>query len=342
MTSRSRDAGAAWLAWSLASLGLASILVAIAITFASAFNLTVDNSVPLQGLIVSFLFALCASLTFAIFWLMRRVRDIQFRVAITGRPKAGKTVFANLIFDALMNERVSDARFTASTRSMLAVYQAIRNIPDGVWPKATDVGSVSLYEGTLEARRARIDIEIGDSAGEYWLELPDEADRDVGYLEYVLSANAIVHVIPIRELLAETAEAYVKSEIDDLRLAARLKRSVGKLSSGPLLIVISKVDEVIPSDVLEASDFGLLSVNGGASAFDSLRIVNAIQHTTGTLSFSMYLEVMESNLKSEFDSVRFVFSSAPAVAFGRMRELIHGGSLVQWVISEARAQNRRG
>lgn len=342
------------LIWTVSQLIFAaSSLAAVLLASSDRF---VFNSTTAEILGIAFLALLYLGGTLLLIRRLRRVRNYKFRLAITGRPSAGKTVFSVLVFDALMNERVPGLEFTASSRSVISVYQAIRNIPANIWPKSTSKGSVSAYEGTIEARRLRVDLEIGDTAGEYWLELPDEADRDAGYLEYVLSSHATAHVIPLDGCIAADGVDHLAREIEDLRLVSRLKRQIDKVGgAGPLLIILSKADLVLPMRMLTSGDVGLFRVvdrqalaylplveHIDAGNFPGAADDHRLRRSLFERPLRERLSLMAEQLAPEFSSVRFLFSSAPAATANRLSPSAQGHDLTVWTIDEALEAQRRG
>lgn len=127
---------------------LASLLTVI-LTISDRF---VFNTIAGEILLVFALGTFYVVGTYSVLKRLRRVRRLSIRLAVTGRPAVGKTVFSILLFDSLMNERLPGVRFAAESRSVIAVYQAIRNIPGDVWPGATSLGNVSTYAGTIQTR----------------------------------------------------------------------------------------------------------------------------------------------------------------------------------------------
>lgn len=187
----------------------------------------------------------------AVYEILRRIRTLGLRIALTGSPGAGKTVFANLLFDQLMARTADDVTFTAESATAIAVYQTIRGITTGEWPRSTRDQVVYRYEGRLEYRtapRTVVDLEIGDSAGEHWIEFaqaPLDPSRKAPYLEYVISAGALVHVIDISPFALADSGVSLRQETHDLLVANQLMRAAGgSPQSRMLLIVLSKVDLV--------------------------------------------------------------------------------------------------
>jgi hypothetical protein len=196
---------------------------------------------------------------------------------------------------------------------------------------------VSTYEGTILARRTKVDLEVGDSAGEYWLDISHEEERDSGYLEYVLSAHALAHVIPADELFAEDARQRIAREVDDLRLVARLKKRTRGTNGGlPLLVVISKVDLVLPVDVLFEQSLGLFRTVR-ADELGRLPLMKALTRPGDAERMLSLLMEVDQQLGQLFGPVRFCFSSSTAVAENRLRSVGDGSDLVRWMLYHATA-----
>ncbi|GAA1813435.1 hypothetical protein GCM10009682_38270 [Luedemannella flava] len=321
------------LVWTISQLVFAaSSLVLMVLTIADRITLEGPYGFLLLGIALSTLYI--AGIVLFVRRL-RRVRTYGLRLALTGLPAVGKTMFSVLVFDTLMNERLPNLRFSAESRSIISVYQAIRNLSSEVWPRSTAKGSISVYEGVMESRRLRVNLELGDSAGEYWLDFGEEDQRDPGYLEYVISANGLVHVIPIESVLTSyLSPNYLNDEIQDLRLVARLKRQTrGDAAQVPLLIVLSKVDLVVPPSLLEQPHSGLLqivditevrslSLMSGFNERDEARLLDA-------------LHLLSESLDADFSSVQFVFSSVPAIVQSRLGVGETGSGLIRWILRTA-------
>ena len=165
---RGRDAGGSIDRYATLAQAVIAVASALALIFTVADrfagNTTALIDVGIGALVVLYLVS--------VLWVARamlRTRYYDFRIALTGQPGAGKTVFANLLYDRLMNGGDPDYRFTAESRSAIATYQAIRGISQDEWPPSTARGSVLQRDGLLRHRRAVVDLEIGDSAGQRWL-----------------------------------------------------------------------------------------------------------------------------------------------------------------------------
>ncbi|MFK3983394.1 hypothetical protein ACI2K4_23800 [Micromonospora sp. NPDC050397] len=315
-----------------------SSLLALALTLTDRISLDSGTGTALMLAIFSALYFL---FFFQFIRYTRRIRHYKFRLAVTGLPQAGKTVFSILIFDALMNGRAPGVDFSAESRAVIAVYQAIRNLPAGIWPRSTSTGNVSLYEGTINAKRTKIDLEVGDSAGEYWLDFSDEEQRNPGYLEYVISAHGIAHVIPFDHLMERDDRETISREVDDLRLVARLKQQIrGGTSAVPLLIVLSKVDLVVPMSSLTKDDTDLFRIVQEED-LPSLGILQAMPEPLRESTLTR-LSTLSRQLNRDFTGVHFIFSSAPAIAEGRLHVDRYSGNMISWILDEARRPARAG
>ncbi len=282
---------------------------------------------------------------------LRRVRHFDFRLAITGQPGSGKTVFANLLYERCMNDRNPYVSFTADSRSAIAVYQAIRGIDQGAWPQSTGLGNVIQYDGELQfGKRTVVDLEIGDTAGEHWLDLATEgSDGAPGFLEYVVSARSIAHIISIEDLYAESHDAArsyavaagMNHEVQDLRLAAQLARSVERHNGRALLVILSKVDLIIP-DRFSASTSSELFRVFHSKELPSSKILREMDRL-GDHRISERLTSLAAELQNSFDSVDFCFSSTRTLQGGQsvstsevsengidVLEWIYGSSQLRW------------
>lgn len=235
--------------------------------------------------------------------LFNRVRSRDVRIALTGAPRAGKTVFSVALFDALMTGR-RGVTFTAESRTILSVYRAIRGMAEGEWPPSTPREVVNRYEGRIMyGPRTLVDLELGDSAGEYWADISDDGSKDADYLSYVVSSDAIAHVIPIDWLQGKNESYSLARDEAELRLAGQLSRThSGAESSQHLLIVLSKMDLTGWSAPARQGLRFQVFVPGDRASTTFLRQV--LDSSRGKLFFKML-----DRLDAEFASVRLTFSS---------------------------------
>jgi hypothetical protein len=262
-----------------------------------------------------------------------RTRYYDFRIALTGQPGAGKTVFANLLYDQLMNGSDPRFEFTAESRSAIATYQAIRGISQDVWPASTTTGAVQQRDGVLRYGRRIVDLEIGDSAGQHWIQLTDDdtSTNEADYLQWVLSANALVHVIPADRMIADGFDAALRSDVEDLRLAARLMRSVSRTQYKPvpLLTVISKMD-LLPGPI-HFDEMLRVFTGPDADNFESTAILSEV----GRLSIADLLADLGRELAREFRSVHFMYSSAEIVKGIQALGSTASADIPRWVFEGA-------
>jgi hypothetical protein len=186
-------------------------------------------------------------------------QEVELRIALTGGPGVGKTVLVNLIFDRLMRSANSDIAITPEAATAIAVYQAIRNVTTSSWPSRTSGESVYRYIAEVRYAMRRdliVGLEFGDTAGEHWLELgdrlrdPPHSETRESYVEYVISAGALVHVVACDSLTApnQRAREVLKGEVSDLLVADQLRRAAKVSNAGQsLMLDISKCDLWIES-----------------------------------------------------------------------------------------------
>lgn len=259
--------------------------------------------------------------------LVRRTRFVDFRIALTGEPRVGKTVFANLLFDLLMGNDHGQLRFTADAKSAISVYQVVRGIDNDQWPPVTSSKSVQHLDGTLEVRRMQVDLEIGDSAGKHWLDLEPSPEYLIGesdYLRWLLSAQALVHVLPVERLL-DPGET-LKREITQLLLAKRLMDSTQN-SRVSILIVISKLDLI---DEWTA-DTDLMRVFSAATASE-LSTTRQLEESKGVALHEVFSSV-EKELQNSFTDISFVYSSTRGLS--RPLGHIRSGDVAAWILRHA-------
>lgn len=279
---------------------------------------------------------------------LRSVTRSEFRIAMTGIPNAGKTVFSTLFFDTLMNERVPGIQFSGEAKTIISVYQAIRNMPSGRWPRKTESGKVSSYSGEIKVGRRLIDFAVGDVAGEYWLDFDrTDADEDP-YVEFVISCDAIMHVMPVDVLLGNLSgdypyvpPNYLQSESQDLALVSRLRAKAK--SPIPLVVVISKLDLVLIEEVLAHYHTELFKPMTWENLTTGSSLARRLFHEARTQGVNIEVDLQSFNnrIKDSFSEVHFVFSTVVAVTNSKI-VANHGGLLLRWVVTQERdARNRR-
>jgi hypothetical protein len=272
---------------------------------------------------------------------LRRTRYYDLRLGLTGRPSAGKTVLSLLLYDLLMNSRSDLIRFTAESRSAIATYQAIRNIPAGEWPPLTSKGSVLQYDGTIHVtRRRQIELQIGDSAGEHWLGLtnPASSSSESEYLQWVLSAQAIVHVISAEIFLGADPEATLLEDVADLKLAARLMRSIQRGTDvlRPLLIVISKADLLYDGNNYDDELMVLHSLDS-LSRSPMASVINRAAHD----DIEPLLYRLGLDLRSDFRSVDYMLASVRSVTSPARLGFQRRDDVLRWIVDSAVQPGRR-
>lgn len=331
------DAGSFVRRTLLASLiiaGVASIATVLVVVLDKTYTRTILLSIG-TGLSVAF-FAVGLIL---FYFYLSQIQHYELRIALTGKSRAGKTVLANILYDQLMNFQGASFGFTAESKSAIAVYQAIRGMANNEWPPSTVEGSVVPYRGTLDlGRRIRIDLEIGDSAGQHWMDLTNQDTRSAAYLEYVISADALMHVISVEELASATGSSSILEDLDELHLAAQLMRSVKKTRGdlAPLIIVISKVD--LQCDMKTSADELLRIMT--SEEFESSSIARCLRSTSAKDALNLIPSLVD-RLSNDFSSVNLTASSITS-ATGAARLLKPVGSdLVQWINGLATSRSLR-
>lgn len=329
--SRSRDERSSWERYGIISqiaLAVASILTVLLST-TDRFYL---GSISTLNIVLAVLSILYIGAAIAAFRYLRRVKHYDFRLATTGRPNAGKSVLSILLYEHLMNSRTSFAQFTADSRSAISTYQAIRNLTAETWPASTSAGSVIQYDGEIvyKPRRATVNFEIGDVAGQHWVALADAPREEPAYLDWVISANGLVHVIPANAFETTDSMSGLLEDINDLRLATRLIRSTrkGRGRPNPLLVAITKID-LIP----------------GWEQHDCMRLFTLSQivelptfRKLAAYSSAPYKQLMqlEEELSANFESILFMFATYKIVTSPMYSESAQSDDLASWILSSAR------
>lgn len=306
-----------------------SVLTAVGIVAVSAVAaFHASTTAILAAIGIAVLALLYAFAVFLFLQRLRRVRRLGARIALTGPRRVGKTVLSNLVFDRLMEARSEAIEFTAESKSAIATYQAIRNIASDQWPEVSTTGVVRQYRGEARfGRREVVEIELGDTAGEDWIAFSREdstPDAD-SYLEWVLSAQAIMHVISTESILSSDRDHLLRRDVQDLKLAARLMRNVQSSKRIPLLIVISKIDLVDPPSYEEL--FVIFGQTLGAS--DLARQLSVV----AGVNVSRLFDALIADLVRDFDRVSVMFSSKESTHI-RLPPL-PGIQLLEWIESVA-------
>ncbi len=190
------------------------------------------------------------------------MRPVSLRIALVGAPQVGKTVYANVLYELLLDARApSGLRFVPESSSAKSVVAAIRGLSRGKWPKATRSDGVYQYRGSIERvgptlfsrlwnGRQQYRLEIGDAAGELWTELAesDVEDQilDSNFFDYAVESDVLLLFVSAERMTADPSR--VRPDVDDmvgiLRLLSATRGSDRPLP--PVGIVISKSDLLDP------------------------------------------------------------------------------------------------
>lgn len=220
--------------------------------------------------------------TIAALFVMRTLGNpppVTIQIALAGRPEVGKTVFANILFQRLM-EGKTGLRFTPESETVLSAFQTLRGIGRGTWPPSTPDGSIKPFKGSisiatsplrrilslfgLTSGQRVINLTVGDSAGESWDQLSEVAEGedssrkarallDSEFMKYVVESNALIYMVDAGLLRYKPAEAL--EAFNELRSTFQFLRSMsgaakrGARYPAPILLVISKVDLLNASEL---------------------------------------------------------------------------------------------
>lgn len=286
-----------------------------------------EPSAVVTGITIGVAFALFAV---AVTLLVRRIQNPVTRtvtIALAGMPRAGKTVFVNVLYQLLMEGRSPTGLvFTPEAKTARAVFQTVRRLEDGLWPPATTSDGIFRYRGEIEEVRSanRIlntlrgrtiySLELGDSAGELWQQLGVdgrhlESDRnsptpylvDSTFFEYVASSTALFYFIDVSQF-ADNSES-VRESVEDLLSSVQLIKASRRASGGdfPVTLILSKSDALLASET-EAiyatfrygSDFYVddeVKRNLGPDFFESLRqverAISVLSRISDNVGFSL-------------------------------------------------------
>ena len=249
---------------------LTTVLLAFTVLILEGARPEPSNSSPgdTSQLFLSFasIFTLVIALAITTLTFRERLRFSRVSpvtIALAGAPRAGKTVFANVVYQLLM-EGYGPNRltFTAETKSAQAVLHTIRGISEGRWPKATMTGDVFEYKGKLESPKdslitrlvkgkSAIDLRIGDSAGETWLEVAEEYRREgvpnlleSSFLTYITESDGIFYFIDAESVNGNAGA--VKNSVDDVISCVNLLRATctgtSRQFTFPIGLILSKAD----------------------------------------------------------------------------------------------------
>lgn len=213
----------------------------------------------------------------AIVFLIRRLYSVvttTVTIAVGGLQGVGKTVFINVLCNQLTEGRSGVLSFVPETRTAQRVFRAVGYIQRGRWPSTTGSDRIDYYRGTvgyvrksvlsiLANGRQEFKIEIGDSAGENWEKLADEAvgeaiDRtededmspvprliDSSFFTYVGESDSLFYLIDTG--LFWKSHSMVSESVDDVLSTITLLRTVegrgpGSRLERPISIVLAKID----------------------------------------------------------------------------------------------------
>ena len=205
------------------------------------------------------------------------VTTTNVTIAIGGAPGAGKTVYINVLCGQLMEGRSSTLSFAPETQTAQRAYRTIGNLRNGVWPRSTGSDRIDYYKGTVDfVRKSLISVllngrqqfrvEFGDSAGQNWDRLADEADErdelrltdsasvprliESSFFTYVGDSDSLFYLIDASLFVRSPSK--VAETVDDLISTVTLLRTIEARGLGaplgrPIAIILSKIDTLHPS-----------------------------------------------------------------------------------------------
>lgn len=243
-------------------ISLLSVAVAGTIGIFSIFIEVVD--VP-QPVVLSVLVSLVSVLAFSTLAITRlySVTTVSVNIALGGPPGVGKTVFVNSLCSALMEDGSRLLSFSPDAQTAQQVYRTVGILRHGEWPSHTSTDQIARYRGRIALRRqsvirtllnGRIEfrMEFGDSAGENWEALSDEAASktpprliDSTFFRYIGDSDALLYFIDCETLLSSPET--VHDQVDDLLSTLQLLRAIEGVRPGqpivrPVGLVLSKAD----------------------------------------------------------------------------------------------------
>lgn len=334
------------------------ILMAVASlgALAIAFAATISSwNTAVQPVIIGVVASVLTSVAIGFARLLTLRKAIPLRLATTGQREAGKTVFANLLFDHLMNSGEHLYSFTPESRSAIAVYQAVRGMAVEDWPPATVKGSVIQYDGQIRlSSRSFINVEIGDSAGEHWIALDARSARaeEADYVAWVLSAQVIAHVVSVETLRPQpgalgSQRDQLAADAEDLRLIGRLMKSAGgeRKRQPTLLVVLSKADLIMEGSHAAREEFSerlekvLYRVFSANQLIDDPSVRAIVD--PANLDFSK-LYRFSREVEGAFAELYFTFSSIESLISDQRAEIGRRIELITVLIDSARRYARSG
>jgi hypothetical protein len=307
-------------------LQLVAVVVSLGVLFVSISGLIAYSSAALQIFAIVIFSALYVATMYAFFRYVTRLRRYELRIATTGQPDAGKTVFSLILFSELMADRTDRLVFTSNSKGVIQIVQALRAIPHDIWPEATGDEGVVVLEGKLKyGKRETVEVEVGDSAGEHWANLSNRDERSGDYLRWLLGVHALCHVIEAPHLVSEDAGRWIQADVDDLTMYTQLLDSTREqVVKQPLLVVISKMDLV---GVVEGlSEVRALGDVQNCTAYSRLEAL----HGTSPLD-PFFVEA-----RRYFDPIDVVFTSVYVATGDERIPTARDHSLAMWIRTSAR------
>lgn len=225
----------------------------------------------------------------------RRPPPIHMTIALAGVPRAGKTVFVNVLFKRLLEQSGEGLQFVADEQSTLKTYRAISAMNEGRWPSPTVEGDVQEYSGVVSLSQPKlrealtrvgllprvraVDLDIGDSAGEQWRTFAEEDDRpkpegiDIvsksvaarraqiraeNWFLYIARSNAIIYFLDAHLLRSDPQQSF--AELNDLgKTFQRLRSGRVRLRGGsPNLFPVPFFVVMSKADLLTSRDLEML------------------------------------------------------------------------------------
>jgi hypothetical protein len=267
-----RGRGVTTLALIVLSTMAAAVAVALIVTIL-AYPAAALGAKSAAVLAVSL--SLTAAVTGALVVMRSSSRPISLRIALVGAPQVGKTVYANVLYELLLDARgPRGLRFTPESSSARSVVSTMRGLSRGEWPKSTRTDGVYQYRGLIERggtnALSRLTngghayrLEIGDAAGELWVELAEdgEAQEEIiesNFFEYALESDVLFLFISSEHMVRDPRR--VRKDVDDIIGVLRLLSAAGGASRPltPIALLVSK------SDLLSAVERRVLDSIQGA------------------------------------------------------------------------------
>ena len=168
-----------------------------------------------------------------------------------------------------------------------------------------------------------VDLELGDSDGKYWADITP-AGGDGDYLNYVSTADGIIHALPADWLVGgdERPEGFtLAAEESDLRLAAELSKTrLSGVLKTRLLLVITKADRVSPAIAASAPRLRPMLPGDPETEYVLTRVLDDRKVARDVIEFAQRLE-------NSFKSVDIAISAYNPELVGRGQ----GEFIARWV-----------